>query len=179
MSFLEFASRLFPYWCLGAFTFYAVWKSEYKNILSFNLGTFSKFFLFMACISAFRYFVLSEAFKHGIGLEQAQSSFTLPIGGTAFVGWEDMCHSVPLVVLRKMWPSKWATPIHVLLLLAVMLSFGLGHVYQGGWSALLIAFYIPYAVGFIERNGAGTLMAGHVLYDFCTIMTVRLAAGHV
>ena len=134
----------------------------------------------MACMSVVRYFMIKTAFSQGIGLEQAQTAYMLPIGGTAFVGWEDLCYSFPLVLLKRMLgTSKWMWPVHMLLLAFVMLSFFTGHTYQGVFAAAMISFYIPYAVRFIEKNGVTTLMLGHMLYDFATIMTVRAAVGHL
>ena len=44
-----------------------------------------------------------------------QAVKTLPIGAVFFVGWENLCFSVPLVLLRRMiGTSKWTWPIHAL-----------------------------------------------------------------
>lgn len=177
MSFLDFAARMFPYWCLGALMGWAVWKSDYKDLLAFDKKAFGKWTAFMACISVYRYFMIKAMIMSGIG-----SSFNavrmLPIGSTVFVGWEDLAHSLPLVLLRRViGTSKWVFPIHAIATSAVMLSFMSGHLYQGVPAAALISLYIPFGISFGQKRGFGTLIAGHMAYDFCTMEIIRIALG--
>jgi hypothetical protein len=177
MSFTEFALRMFPYWSLGGLMFWAIWKSDFKDLLRFDLKAFSKFFLYMLTISLIRYFMIKWIVGMGMG-SNFQAVKGIPIGAVFFTPWEDLCHSVPLVLLRRMiGTSKWTWPIHTVMLITVTTSFGLGHIYQGYWAAAMISLYIPFAVGFIQKRGASTIMASHVLYDFCTLMVVRLVIG--
>lgn len=177
MSFSEFAFRMFPYWGLGALMGWAIWKSDYKDLLKFDIKVFAKFFLFMLAISAFRYFLI-RTIVHFAGTDSFQAVNKLPIGAVFFVFWEDLCHSVPLVLLRRMiGTSKWVWPIHALAMIGVTLSFGSGHLYQGFLSAAFISLYIPWSVGFVQKNGAGTIAVNHTLYDLLTILTIRLAIG--
>ena len=177
MSFLDFAARMFPYWSLGAFMGWAVWKSDYKDLLRFEWKPFSKFLLFMCAISFYRYYMLRLAIHAGIDLH-LDAVKSLPIGAVAFVPWENMCHSVPLVLLRRMiGTSKWMWPIHALAMVGVMVSFGLGHIYQGLIAAAFISLSVPFDIYWGKKVGFGTTMCAHVLYDFSTIMTIRLALG--
>lgn len=177
MSFLDFAARMLPYWCLGGLMGWAVWKSDYKDLLAFDKKAFGKFFLFMAALSVYRYCMIQLAISHGIDLH-LDAVKGLPIGAVFFTPWEDMCHTVPLVLLRRMLgTSKWTWPIHALAMVMVALSFGCGHLYQGVMSAAFISLYIPFGVSFGQKRGFGTLMAGHVLYDFSTIALIKMIVG--
>lgn len=179
MSFLDFASRMFPFWCLGGLMAWSVWKSSHKDILAFNKASYFKFLTFMLCVTAWRVWLIKTALSHGyMDINQLAPVRMLPIGATAFVGWEDMCHTVPLVLLRRvLGTSKWMAPIHAIALVLVMLSFGMGHTYQGIGSAALISLYIPFGIYFGQKRGFGTLIAGHMTYDFLTMLAIRLAIG--
>ncbi len=177
MSFTDFALRMGPYWGLGALMGWAIWKSDYKDLLAFDKKAFAKFFLFMSVVSVYRYFMLKLAMHAGFNLH-LDAVKSLPVGAVFFTFWEDLCHGLPLVVLRRMiGTKKWTWPIHALAMLVVMFSFGSGHVYEGLFSAFLISFYIPFSVYFAQKRGFSTLIAGHILYDFSTIMVIRAVLG--
>jgi hypothetical protein len=177
MSFFDFAFHMFPYWCLGAAMGWAVWKSDYKDLLAFDKKTFGKFFVFMTVVSIYRYFMLRVLINHGYG-SHLDAIKNLPVGATMFVGWEDMAHIAPLVLMRKMLGTKkWTWPIHALATLVVMISFMSGHIYQGVVPAMFISLYIPFAVNFAQRKGLGTLMVNHITYDFMTIMLIKMIVG--
>jgi hypothetical protein len=178
MTFTEFAFRMFPYWCMGGFMFWAIWKSEYKDVLRFEWKTFAKFFAFILVLTVYRVWMIRFMLNHGVNMGHMAAAKSLPIGAVFMTPWEDLCFSVPLVLLRRiLGTSKWMMPVHWLLTVFTMIAFFSGHVYQGYWSAAIIAFYIPWAVGFIQKRGAGTLMLSHVLYDFSTMMAIRIALG--
>lgn len=177
MSFLDFAARMCPFWGFGALMGWAVWKSDYKDLLAFDKKAFAKFFLFMCALTVYRYIMLKIMIANGFG-SHLDAVKSLPVGAVFFTPWEDLTHSLALVLMRRMIGTRWWTwPIHAIAMAVVMISFGSGHLYQGVISACLISLYIPFAVSFGQRKGFGTLMAGHVLYDFTTIMTIRAALG--
>jgi hypothetical protein len=177
MSFIDFAFRMFPYWSMGAFMGWAVWKSDYKDLLRFEWKPFSKFFLFMCLLTVYRYWMIKAIIASGMGAN-LQAVTKVPVGGVFFVGWEDLCHSAPLVILQRMiGTKKWTWPIHALCTAMVMLSFMTGHLYQGFGAAMFISLYILFGISFGKKRGFGTLIAGHMLYDFLTIMTIRMALG--
>ena len=175
MSFTQFALRMFPYWSFGGLMFWAIWKSDHKDLLRFDLKAFAKFFTFMLAVSAFRYCMIS-IIAHYVGTDSFQAVNKLPIGAVFFVGWENLAHSIPLVLLRRMiGTSKWTWPIHILAMAAVMVSFSCGHLYQGVAAATFISLAIPFDIHWGKKVGFGTTMGCHVLYDFMTIMVIRLA----
>ncbi len=95
------------------------------------------------------------------------------------VFWEDACHSLPLVILGAMWPSKWAKPFRILAFLIIMVAFGLGHIYQGLGAACLLAFYIPLSMKMGKKYGFGTVMICHTLYDLFTIFLIKWVVGQL
>lgn len=179
MSFLEFASFMFPYWILGALMFFVIWKSSEKEILAFNKASFFKFFLFIIFLSAWRYYSVNQMLSHDIKPANLDVVGKLPLGGTLFVFWEDLCHTAPLLLIKRlMGKHKLAKFVNLTLMAFVMFSFGLGHLYQGTFSAIFLSFYIPYGVSFAEKRGLGTLMAGHTLYDFTTLAMMKFILVH-
>ncbi len=177
MSFTDFALRMFPYWCLGGLMFWATWKSDYKDLLRFDAKAFAKFSLYMLIISLIRYHMIKWIVSMGGGAN-FQAVKGLPIGAIFFVPWENMAHSLPLVLLRRMiGTSKWVWPIHALAMAMIMISFGSGHLYQGVTAAMFISLAVPFDVHWGQKVGFGTTMCCHVLYDLATIMTIRMVIG--
>jgi hypothetical protein len=169
---------MLPYWLMGAFVGYSVWKSDYKDLLAVNKRSIIKFTLFMLAVSAYRIWKLKTEISHGIDLSSLEPVKRLPIGATLFVGWEDLCFSLPLVFMRRLiGTSKWAMPLHWLLTFATMISFGSGHIYQGFLAAAFISLYIPFAVKFAVEKGFGTIMINHSIYDFLTMLAIRIVLG--
>jgi len=101
---------------------------------------------------------------------------SLPLGVTLFVGWEDMAHAVPIVLLRRfLGNSKWLIPARLIVLAAVMLEFGLGHRYQGNLAAAILSLYILVSIRYGVKVGFGTVMACHVMYDLATLSVAKYA----
>jgi hypothetical protein len=177
MTFTDFAIHMHPYWIFGGLMIWAVSKSSFKELLQINKKSLLKWTAFMAVVSVYRYFTLKLALSHGfnINLEPIRQ---LPLLGTMTVFWEDACHGLPLVILNRcLGSSKWFLPVKAIALLLVMLSFASGHLYQGLLPAMLLSLYIPFSVKFIKDKGAGTIMIGHMLYDFSTLLIVKLLIG--
>jgi len=88
------------------------------------------------------------------------------------VWWEDCFYVLPMFLGYKYLPKKYAH------FLAILLSahFGLGHLYQGIGGVLITSVY-PYFISYKygKKYGFGTVMCGHVLYDFITYYTVIVA----
>jgi hypothetical protein len=178
MTFLEFAIHMSPYWLMGAFVGYSIWNSSYRDMLAVNKRSVVKFTLFMLAMSVYRVWRLKSQMSHGMDMSGLAPVTRLPIAGTLFVGWEDLCFSLPLVFTRRLiGTSKWVMPIHYLLTIATMTSFMSGHLYQGILSACLISLYIPFAVKFGREKGFGTLVINHILYDLLTLSAVKIALG--
>jgi hypothetical protein len=103
----------------------------------------------------------------GLNLIPWTASFT--------VFWEDMAHGLPLLILRNLigYDKRWNKTINNIALTIVMLSFGLGHIYQGLLVPILLAFYIPYSVKVGKEYGFGTIAICHILYDLTTLLFVK------
>lgn len=178
MSFLEFATRMSPYWLMGAFVGYSIWNSSYRDLLAINKKSITKFVMFMAAMTLWRVFSLKAALHLGMSPHVLEPVAKLPIAGTLFTPWEDLSFSAPLVLLRRiLGTGKWMMPVHWILMGLTMASFGSGHLYEGVLSACLVSLYIPFAVDFASKKGFGTLCIGHVVYDFTTIMAVKFVLG--
>ena len=85
-----------PYWGLGALMGWAIWKSDYKDLLAFDKKAFAKFFLFMSVVSVYRYFMLKLAMHAGFNLH-LDAVKGLPVGAVFFMGgymsWTSICCS--------------------------------------------------------------------------------------
>lgn len=88
------------------------------------------------------------------------------------VWWEDGFYVLPIYLAFKYLPKKYAITIAILF----SVQFGLGHIYQGLPAVFITGLY-PYFVSYRYgiKYGFGTVMIGHVLYDFITYYTVILA----
>jgi hypothetical protein len=179
MTFLEFAFRMFPYWMLGAFTFYSVWNSEYRDMLAVNKRSVIKFSLFMLLVTCYRIWRIKSMVSSGVDTSSLAPVKNIPIFGTLFVPWEDLCFCLPLVFIRRLIGTDkwWKKSIHWILVVLTMISFGSGHLYQGVAQSVFLSFYIPFMTNFGDKKGFGTLMTNHVLYDFSTMMAIRIALG--
>ena len=109
----------------------------------------------------------------------AKNISIIPWELTLSVFWEDSCHGLPVLLLQLFLGTdkKWKWAIHALCTAIVMVSFGLGHVYQGIFAACLISFYIPYSIKIGKQYGFGTVMLCHTLYDLTTLLSLKLLVG--
>lgn len=174
MDLKTFASNMWPYWILGVMVMATVLAAGQKHLLRVEKKPLMKWIAFLGAITLWRFFITSIFPFHAPS--NMVTSMSPLIAFTVF--WEDLCHSLPLLILRKLiGVNKWTRPIHFLLMCIVMLEFGLGHLYQGPMAAFLLSFYIPYAVRKGDEHGFGTIMIGHMLYDFVTFLFVRHLLG--
>lgn len=90
----------------------------------------------------------------------------------ALVWWEDGFFVLPIALAHKFLTKRWA----VIFSIIFSVHFGVGHIYQGLGAVFVTALY-PYFVAhrFGKKYGYGTVMVGHVLYDYITYYTVILA----
>lgn len=88
------------------------------------------------------------------------------------VWWEDGFYVLPMFLGYKYLPKKWAHGLAILL----SANFALGHIYQGITGVLITSLY-PYFISYRygKKYGFGTVMCGHVFYDFITYYTVIIA----
>lgn len=169
---------MYPYWLIGAFSVAATVAAGYKHLVRVEKRAVFAFVKFMAMITVYRaiFFQLFGNFKY---VKDAVANISIiPWEATLTVFWEDACHGLPLLLLRQLiGTKKWALPIHLLATLAVMVEFGMGHVYQGIFAATLLSFYIPYSIRLGKKFGFGTVIVCHTLYDLITIVSIKLLTG--
>lgn len=179
MSFTEIALRMYPYWIMGLFMLFAVWHSEYKNLLRVQPKAVLKWALFLVGLTAYRIVI----FKYFSGNEMLQNvksgAGIIPWQATLTVFWEDACHGLPLAIMSlKLGKDKlWKKILTWAMIVFAMFAFGLGHVYQGVIAAFFLSFYIPFTFKKGQEVGFGTVMICHTLYDLATILTIKTFLG--
>lgn len=176
MDFKTIAENLFPYWLLGVMVVLAVICAGQKHLLRVEKKPIINWMVFLAFITALRFLLTKLMNFNGIGSPNTFSFLPWYVSLTVF--WEDMCHGLPLVILKKLIGTKWWTKfIHLPLLALVMIEFGLGHAYQGIFAIVLLGFYVPYSMRIGEKYGFGTLVLCHMLYDAVTLLFVQYIIG--
>ena len=149
-----------------------------KQLMRVDLGGVSKFLAFIAMVTVIRLcaFDLAMEFAPEKFSEMIyQSHYTLmqtPLWRLGLVFWEDAFFAMPMVyVIRKY--SKW---IWIPFVIAMSAMFGMGHGYQGMWAIAVTAVY-PYFISYKygTKNGFGTVMCCHIIYDVVTYFTLYLA----
>lgn len=165
----------YPYWILGIAMMIATLFSEHKDLMRIQKKSLFEFAKRMVVITVYRclFFLIFPP-----TLASSAAVLKIPLWLTFTVGWEDMVHTLPLIIAaRFMGNSKPAKVVQYLLTGLVMTSFLLGHLYQGVFAACLISFYVPIVSQLGKKHGFGTVAICHVAYDFLTLLTVRLFLG--
>lgn len=179
MTFQEIAMRMFPYWMMGLFMLYAVYQSEHKDLLRVQYKSVARWVLFLGGLTLYRILVFNVFADSEQLHDMTSGAAMIPWQATLTVFWEDMCHTVPLVIFSR-WLGNdklWKKGLTWAAILFVMASFGLGHVYQGNFAALFLSFYIPFTYKKGQEVGFGTVMVCHTLYDLVTILTIQNVLG--
>jgi len=172
------AMRMYPAWTMGLLMLYLVRNSKYKDVVRVDKKGLFGFAKWMVIITIFRVIVLGLLTPKSQLQAIHEASMFIPWQATLGVFWEDMCHTVPLVLLGRMFKkTKWYKFLSLPLMILVMISFGSGHVYQGVFAAAMISFYIPVTIRLGKKYGFGTVMICHMLYDLITILSVRFITG--
>lgn len=163
---------------MGLWMMYLIWNSDHKDLLRITKEGLIKFAKFFAVVTAARVFYLSVIAPDAL-LEQIRSSSDMVPWQTMFgVYWEDMCHAVPLVILgRMMADKKWFKHIYTAIILAMSITFGSLHSYEGLQAMIVLAFYIPFTMRLGQKYGFGTVMLCHTVYDLVTFFTFKTIAG--
>lgn len=178
MTIQEVAQRLWPAWAMGLVMVYLVMNSTYAKLLRIDKKGLVKFAKWMIFITLLRIIVIKYLSPKEVSAEAHEMANFLPWQVTLWVFWEDMCHTVPLVLMGKFFgKEKWYRWVSYPLLAIIMLSFGSGHVYQGIMSAAFISLYIPFTIRLAKKYGFGTIMLCHMLYDLVTILTFKWMIG--
>jgi len=171
MTFSEIAIRMYPSWIMGLFMLFTTYNSKYKNLLRVELKPTLKWLKILLFITITRIIVLKFV-GHG-SLNQGAATIPWQMAFTVF--WEDLCYGLPLAIFALALGNntKWKRIVTTIMIIAMMLSFGLGHVYQGYFAAFALSFYVPFTFKKGQEVGFGTIMVGHVLYDLITILTIK------
>ena len=149
------ALRMYPFWILGLFMIFCTVQAGLKDLLRIDKQGIKSFLVFMVKITLFR-IVLFKFFPHITNnmLGNVKNSLTIPLGGTAFVFWEDMAHTLPLLLMFRYLNDSLVSKIFKYAVLGLtMFVFGFGHTYQGIFAALALSFYIPFAIKLGESMG--------------------------
>lgn len=170
--------QLWPCWALGVFMVYQTWKSEHRDVLKIDWKALMKFLKFMGIITAIR-FVMMKFLLPEAAIEQARSLVAfLPWQTTLGVFWEDAVYTMPLVLMERVYGNeKWHKWMKYPMVGLAMVSFGVGHVYQGALIAALLSLYIPWSMGMARKYGYGTVMLGHMSYDLITLLSLKIILG--
>ncbi len=178
MTFSDIVMRMFPYWIMGFIMLYAVWNSKHRELLRVSWPALKKFTKIMVLLTVYRAVIFHFFGDQPLLKDQASGAMMIPWQSALTVFWEDACHGMPLVLLsRWLEGKKWAKWINRAAMAFVMVSFGLGHVYQGWFAAAFLSLYIPFSMKMGEKHGFGTVMIGHSFYDLITILTLQFFLG--
>jgi hypothetical protein len=178
VEFKEIALRMWPYWALGLFMLGATAKSSFKELIRVDKKAVLKWSAFLLVLVLYRLLTFKLYMKLDFVKTAVSGMSTIPWLATTTVFWEDACHGLPLVLLKKLTENKWYSKfLTVPAFILVMTSFGSGHIYQGWLAALMLMYYIPMSMKLGEKYGFGTVMIGHTLYDLSTLLAVRYATG--
>lgn len=174
MTFTDFAMHMWPSWVVGAIVVGLVLAGGEKMLLRIKWNPILKWAGFLCLITFYRY-VLAKLFDYHVDPDKVGM---IPWTASLTVFWEDICHGLPLVLMKKLsGNAKLAKPIYWFLLVLTMFTFGLGHTYQGIIPAILISFYIPFSIKMAEKNGFGTVIICHMMYDAATFLFIKYMFG--
>lgn len=175
MTIQEFALNMWPMWLFGIFIICVVKNSVHKDLLQINYNGIKIFLFLLAILTLYRFLVIDFFSTKEYIYSIRSSVYFLPWQGSLFVFWEDACHTLPLAIFSRIFNKGFFYKmLYFIFILIVMLSFGLGHLYEGIISAICLCFYIPITLKLGKKYGFGTIMICHILYDLTTLLTLRL-----
>ena len=179
MTFTEMALRMFPYWILGLFMIFATYNSKYRELLRVEYKPLLKWCGFLVLVTIYRIAIFKIFSGNDYLKDLTAGAMTIPWQATLTVFWEDACHGLPLAILALFLGQDklWKKVITYIAIAVTMVSFGLGHVYQGYLAAAALSFYIPYSYKKGQEIGFGTIMICHSLYDLVTVLTLQTFLG--
>lgn len=164
-----------PYWLLGLSMIIATLCSEHKDLMRFQKDSFFKFLRFMMIVTVIRIIIFHF---DPPTMASAAPVLQIPLYLILMTWWEDPVHTLSLAVAsRFLGESKPAKILTGVLTGMVAISFSLAHLYQGIVPALMISLYVPIVTKLGKKHGFSTIIFGHMLYDFVTLLTIRLFLG--
>ena len=143
-----------------------------KDTVRVQWDSLSKFIAFLCVVFVMRISVISAL---GTLPSNPVELADKPSWLFSLVFWEDSFYVLPLFFMDKFkklkkWYIWWPVAI------ALSTHFGLGHAYQGTVAVFITAAYpvlVSYRYG--KEVGMGTVMIGHILYDFITFWMIKHA----
>jgi hypothetical protein len=178
MDFKHTAQAMFECWVLGAAMIYLVKNSKYASLLKIDKAGLWKFAKLLMLTTALRIVWLKFIVPQEVADGLKNIGDMLSWQSMLFVYWEDACHTLPLVILKRMYKNtKWFRWVYPALLGATMASFGIGHAYEGLGAVFMMAIYVPWTMKLGEKYGFGTVMLCHIAYDILTFFTFKWTVG--
>lgn len=143
-----------------------------KNTVRVQWDSLAKFIAFLCVVFVLRISMISASGDLPLNPAELANRPSWPF---ALVFWEDAFYVLPLMFMDKFkWLKKWFIWWPVAIALSV--HFGLGHAYQGNTAIFITAIYpIFISYRYAKKVGMGTVMLGHILYDFSTFWMVKYA----
>lgn len=176
MNAKDLAIAMYPHWLIGIFVIWATIKAGYSDLLRFDKKAILGWVRFLILLTVYRIGMFKLFPVHFSAASEPASIIPWPLTLTVF--WEDALHILPLILLQKLIGTrKWTWPIHAIATAIMMVEFGSGHIYQGFPAACMLSLYIPIVTRMGKKNGLGTVMLCHTLYDLCTILTIKFFMG--
>lgn len=173
---VDFIMRMLPYWFLGLFMIYGTIKSGNKDLLKFDGKAFRKWAAFIFFLTIYRILIFHFCKDYDLIKSQTSAIADVPWQASLMVFWEDMSFVVPLVLMSRMMEGhRFSKFINYAALAFMMASFMSGHIYQGLPAAAAISLYIPVSLSRGQKIGFTTVILCHMLYDFSTIMAIKMA----
>lgn len=138
-----------------------------RNVIRIDWAVIAKFTGFLLLLAAIRF--------AGMQGQTRTSGFMPGFYGIILVPWEDSFFSILGIYFFKDF-LKLSKKIWIPIAIVFSVFFASGHVvYGGAWAVttLFFPYFVSYRYG--KKHGYGTAMICHILYDFTTILTVKLA----
>lgn len=164
---------MLPYWIMGFLFTVLVYNSRFKKFLRVNFETVIKWIFILIIVTIYRIIVF-KYFSDGY-INNQTDPLPFPWISVLFVFWEDACYTLPIAIFENYLgrDKLWKRILIYFIILMSMISFGSGHLYQGNLSAFILSFYIPFTLDKGKKNGFGTMMICHTLYDIVTLFTIK------
>lgn len=169
MNFLHAFHTMGTYWALGILMIVVAYKKD-KSLVRIEKDKVFNWIKILIIITAFRlsefYFMKLFGLSMQDTIEQMRAVSYPDFAGTFFVFWEDAAHALALILLLDYCKNSTYLPvIRFLSVFIFMVSFGVGHTYQGYMAAAFLALYVPFGMKMGMQYGFGTIMICHTLYD--------------
>ena len=137
-----------------------------KEVIRIEWDKVAKFSAFLLLVAAIRFSLMEGA--------NPSNGFTPGFRDIPLVPWEDAFFSLLGIYFFKDY-LKLSSKIWMPIAIISSIVFASGHIVYGGvWATMTLFFpyFLSYKYG--KKYGYGTVMIMHVLYDFTTILTVKL-----